>query len=424
MKLKLSTIVFICVLIILAIVGSTKLGHQREEPPKQTVENTDNSETTPRETSKNNDTGETGNHQETKETTGKKPLPVNEELDIDEILSNSNSNYFIYVELGGGTITVYEKTVSGKYDEVIKSSPVSIGLDHSTPIGIFTIKDRSEWMEIQGEGFVQYATLTDHDISISSALYETDDGNTLIRKSYLGLGEPATSGDLYTLADTAYFIMQHCLEGTVIQIVDDSPKNIRTDPVPELNPDYYFTDPTDPSHRTLAELEENKEMPYSVYLEKGSFTMTVYRKDATGEYTIPVRAFNTAVGRTAGRTPVGNFEIYKKERWHQFSNNGGYAQYATSYYGNLFIHSPIYGLTDIETMLAEFYNEIGTNSTAGCLRTTSYASYWIYSYCPLGTPVTIVNGSPKGTVSQKPPKIPEVYMTTDPTDPFNPDSIY
>ncbi|HBN82421.1 MAG TPA: hypothetical protein DDZ89_01110, partial [Clostridiales bacterium] len=230
--------------------------------------------------------------------------------------------------------------------------------------------------------------------------------------------------NIYTVADTAYWITQHCLDGTVIQIVEESPKNIVCDPLPELNSEYFFTDPTDPSHKTLAELEEAGDLPYSIYLEKGSFTMTVYKKDENGDYTIPVRAFNTAVGRTAGRTPVGTFEIYKKERWHQFSYNGGFAQYATSYYGNLFIHSPIYGLKEIDTMLAEFYNEIGTNSTAGCLRTTSYASYWVYSYCPLGTPVMIVNGSPKGTISEKPPKIPDVYMTTDPTDPFNPDSIY
>lgn len=425
MKLKLPIIVLLCILMMITNTGCIRLEHQNEDQPPVNHENTDISESTPQETSKETQKNETSDSKETIITTGKKPKPLEtKEQGIDEILANSESNYFIYIELGGGTITVYDKNAGSSYDEIVLSSPVSVGLDSSTPTGIFTVTDRKAWLEIEGEGFVQYATLTDIGLSISSSLYEANDRNTLIRKSYNKIGQPATYGNLYTLADTAYFIMQNCLEGTVVQIVEGSPKNISCDPVPELNPDYYFTDPTDPSHMTLEELEKRGEIPYSIYVEKGSFTMTVYRKDEKGEYTVPVRAFNVAVGRTAGRTPVGDFEVYKKERWHMFPGNGGYAQYATSYYGNLFIHSPLYGLEEIDTMLAEFYNEIGTNATAGCLRTTSYASYWVYSYCPMGTPVTIVNGSPIGTVSEKPPKIPDVYMTTDPTDPFNPDSVY
>jgi hypothetical protein len=60
------------------------------------------------------------------------------------------------------------------------------------------------------------------------------------------------------------------------------------------------------------------------------------------------------------------------------------------------------------------YNEIGTAVTAGCLRTMGYAAWWIYTYCEEGTVVEIVNGSPRGTTSEAPPKITTSHV--DPTE--------
>lgn len=430
MKLKFSTLVIITLVLIVAIVAAAKIGspdHQgytEEQETKNSEGNTtsnhiENIETT---TSAQKVTESTVVKEETEPKTS---IPVTvPQTNVEQILKDGNFNYYIYIELGSGTLTIYEKSGAESFDKVIHCSPVSAGLGGSTPVGIFHIKERKDWLEMESDGYVQYATLWDRGVIISSSLYETQDRNTLVRKSYLGLGQPSTKGNILTTAGTAYWIMQNSSENTLLHIVEGSPKQIVSDPLPELNPEYVFTDPTDPLYRTLEELEKEGELPYSLYLEKGSFTLTVYKKDENGEYTVPVKAFRTAVGRTAGRTPVGNFAVYKKERWHEFPYNGGYAQYATAYYGNLYIHSPIFSLPDTETMLVSLYNEIGTNATAGCLRTTSYAAYWVYSYCPIGTPVEIVNGSSRGTVSEKPPTVDDVYMTKDPTDPFNPDSVY
>ena len=92
--------------------------------------------------------------------------------------------------------------------------------------------------------------------------------------------------------------------------------------LPELNPEKFYTDPTDP----LWNSEKENELPYYIYVEKGSFAITVYTMDDTGEYTYPVRSFPTALGRTPGRTPTGKSKILKKERWHDFWSNGGSAQ--------------------------------------------------------------------------------------------------
>jgi hypothetical protein len=45
-------------------------------------------------------------------------------------------------------------------------------------------------------------------------------------------------------------------------------------------------------------------LPYYVYAEKGSHTITVYGKDAQGNYTVVVKSFLTATGKTVSRTPT------------------------------------------------------------------------------------------------------------------------
>lgn len=135
--------------------------------------------------------------------------------------------------------------------------------------------------------------------------------------------------------------------------------------------------------------------------------------DDNGEYTKVVAAFRTAIG-TGSKTPTGVFSIGGKQRWHVYST-GAAIPYASSYYGGLYIHGPIYDGTDNHKMYNNTYNEIGTQATSGCLRTTTYAAYWIYNNCPRGTTVEIVNGAPKGTSSDAPPAI--VTSGVDPTDP-------
>ena len=147
-----------------------------------------------------------------------------------------------------------------------------------------------------------------------------------------------------------------------------SPKLV-SDPLPELNPEYVFTDPTDPLYRTLEELEKEGELPYSLYLEKGSFTLTVYKKDENGEYTVPVKAFRTAVGRTAGRTPVGNFAVYKKERWHEFPYN---AVMRNTLRLTINLYIPPHFSLRIRKPCWFRYITKSEPATAGCLRTTSY----------------------------------------------------
>lgn len=161
--------------------------------------------------------------------------------------------------------------------------------------------------------------------------------------------------------------------------------------------------------------DPNPDHPYYLYVEKGSHTLTIYGKDENFNYTVVLATYKVAHG--GNRTPTGIFTLSgERERWHDFPL-GGSAQYATPYWGNLFLHSPMYTSQDPSTMWRGYYNGdkgIGTDSTGGCLRMVTKAAKFIYFNCPEGTKLEIVNGSPRGTTSDDPPPIEKKGY--DPTD--------
>ncbi len=158
-------------------------------------------------------------------------------------------------------------------------------------------------------------------------------------------------------------------------------------------------------------------LPYYLYVEKGSFTLTIYEKDENGEYTKVYKAYRIAHG--GNKTPAGTYTLggeNTRERWHDFPD-GGTVQYATRYEGRLYIHSPLYATSDPTQMWPKYYNGdhgIGLESTGGCLRMVTEASKFIYENCPEGTTLKIVNGSPLGTTSEDIPS--RNGLRIDPTD--------
>ena len=138
-------------------------------------------------------------------------------------------------------------------------------------------------------------------------------------------------------------------------------------------------------------------LPYYIYVEKGSFTMTIYKKDDAGKYTEIVKTYRIAHG--GNKTPAGLFEISSKQRWHEFLGNE-FTQYASVYSEEgLYIHSPLYYGEDNTQLIQRYYNGskgIGKATTGGCLRMVTEGAKWIFDHCPNGTVVEIVNGSPEG----------------------------
>lgn len=161
---------------------------------------------------------------------------------------------------------------------------------------------------------------------------------------------------------------------------------------------------------------------YYIYVEKGSHTVTVYERDDNGNYSKIAKRFSTATGRTSGRTPVGTFTVGNKERWHKFESSY-YAQFVTHISGtNIMLHSALYRSKNNNTLDPSTYNVIGTDASAGCLRSTASSAYFIYNNCEAGTIIKIVNGSPKKTSVSRPAKLAS-NVTYDPSDPFKPNGV-
>ena len=146
------------------------------------------------------------------------------------------------------------------------------------------------------------------------------------------------------------------------------------------------------------------DLPYYLYVEKGSYTLTIYKKGADGAYSEVYKTYRIAHG--GNKTPAGTFTLSgDRERWHEFPD-GGFVQFATRYHNRLYVHSPLYGEENNGYMWPKYYDGelgIGKSSTGGCLRMVTEAARFIYENCPEGMVLEIVNGSPKGTTSDEVP---------------------
>lgn len=117
------------------------------------------------------------------------------------------------------------------------------------------------------------------------------------------------------------------------------------------------------------------DLPYYLYVEKGSYTLTIYKKGADGAYSEVYKTYRIAHG--GNKTPAGTFTLSgDRERWHEFPD-GGFVQFATRYHNRLYVHSPLYGEENNGYMWPKYYDGelgIGKSSTGGCLRMVTEAA--------------------------------------------------
>lgn len=179
-------------------------------------------------------------------------LPVSGGLTSPTPVPDDGLPYYLYVEKGSFTLTIYEKDDNGEYTEVYAAYRLAHG-GNKTPAGKYTLTDeRERWHDFPDGGTVQYATHYEGRLYIHSPLYATSDPTQMWPKYYdgeLGIGKESTGGCLRMVTEAAKFIYENCPEGTVIEIVNGSPKGTESDDVPSRNG--LRIDPTD--YDTLAE---------------------------------------------------------------------------------------------------------------------------------------------------------------------------
>lgn len=118
--------------------------------------------------------------------------------------------------------------------------------------------------------------------------------------------------------------------------------------------------------------------PYLVAVNRAADTVTVYGKDESGNYTVPVRAI---VCSTGPRTPTGYYRTADRYRWHYLFEDC-WGQYAMRITGHIMFHSVPYHYNDPSTLEYEEYNLLGTPASLGCIRMCVEDIKWIYENCP------------------------------------------
>lgn len=163
---------------------------------------------------------------------------------------------------------------------------------------------------------------------------------------------------------------------------------------------------------------------YYIKVNNQANTVTIYTKDAEGNYTVPVKAMVCSTGNNSPK----NSKYQLKSRWEWKSLFGGvYGQYATHITGDILFHSVPY-LKQYDNSSLEYweYDKLGTTCSAGCIRLTVSDAKWIYDNCPIGTTVEFYSSSNPGPLGKPSAmKISDYteYRNWDPTDP-HPNNVW
>ena len=159
-----------------------------------------------------------------------------------------------------------------------------------------------------------------------------------------------------------------------------------------------------------------KQSSYEIWVNRQCCTVTVYAKDGSNGYIIPVKRFACSVGLPSTPTPKGTFYTSNKYRWHTLMGPS-YGQYCTRIVNGILFHSVAGRNMTSYNLKASDYNKLGSPASHGCVRLCVRDAKWIYDNCNSGTKVVIYDSSSPGPLGKPATiKIP-AGQTWDPTDP-------
>lgn len=145
---------------------------------------------------------------------------------------------------------------------------------------------------------------------------------------------------------------------------------------------------------------EKEEHPYYITVNLTDNIVTIYEKDETGNYTVPIKAFYCSGGES---TPEGTFQTIEKYEWRALFGDV-WGQYATRITGHYLFHSVPYLEKDKTTLEYDEYNKLGSTASAGCIRLCVKDVKWIYDNCPIGTTVKMYRGNVEEPLQPAPVK--------------------
>ena len=168
-----------------------------------------------------------------------------------------------------------------------------------------------------------------------------------------------------------------------------------------------------------AQKAQAQNYPYWIKVNRSANTVTIYKKDADGNFTVPVKAM---VCSTGAQTPRSG--VYRTGAKYQWGTLIGpvYGQYCTRIVGGILFHSVPYLKSKDKSSLEYWeYDRLGQTRSMGCIRLTVADAQWIFYNCPSGTSVEFYSSSNPGPLGKpgitKVSAAGETLRGWDPTDP-------
>ena len=156
--------------------------------------------------------------------------------------------------------------------------------------------------------------------------------------------------------------------------------------------------------------------PYQIVVDRANCVITIYARDASGSYTVPVRAMTCSVGLN-GATSTGYYSVGTKYRIKELMGPS-WGQYVSAVSGQsgVYFHSVATGSAadPVHSVPVGEYNKLGVPASHGCIRLCVRDAKWIYEHCPTGT--TIIIGDNYSMPLGK-PTMTKISTPVDPTDP-------
>lgn len=170
---------------------------------------------------------------------------------------------------------------------------------------------------------------------------------------------------------------------TVVYTATDSAGNKAT-----VKRTITVVDPSAVSGNSTIDTRGVANQPYLVAVNRAMCTITVYGKDASGNYTVPVKAMVCSVGRSGHQTPTGRYNTTDRYEWRLMVDNS-YGRYAIRIHKSYMFHSVCYYTKDESNLEYGEYNKLGSPASLGCIRLCLADIKWIYDNCPKGFPTVI-----------------------------------
>ena len=155
--------------------------------------------------------------------------------------------------------------------------------------------------------------------------------------------------------------------------------------------------------------------------------VTIYAKDGSKGYTIPVKALICSVGKKKTPTIRGTYTMKAGEgktyRWHLLGGPSlgvdySYGQYCVRIYKSWLFHSVTYKKPNKYKLNTETYNDLGTAASRGCIRLQTKDAKLIYDIVKYrNTKVKIFDSDWTGPFDKPVIKKIPSKQKYDPTDP-------